>query len=179
MIDFSIQHSAFSIQHSALHNARVIFARALRSWQHAKGVAFLAAAALAIGIGAATAIYSVVNAVMLKPLPLPEGNASSPCSKAIFSILTESGPYRARTSRPFSTGATRSTCSGGHRGSGQNLVFGGEAHHVSGIRLTIPFAQNLGVDPHIGRWFTDETGVMISNGLWRRLGSDAAIVGKR
>ena len=117
------------IQHSALHNARVIFARALRSWQHAKGVAFLAAAALAIGIGAATAIYSVVNAVMLKPLPT---NASSPCSKAISSILTESGPYRGRTSRPFSTGATRSTCSGGHRGSGQNLVFGGEAHHVSG-----------------------------------------------
>ena len=78
----------------------------------------------------------------------------------------------------FSTGATRSTCSGGHRGSGQNLVFGGEAHHVLVSGSTIPFAQNLGVDPHIGRWFTDETGVMISNGLWRRLGSDAAIVGK-
>ena len=156
----------------------MILGRAWRSWQHAKGVALLATAALAIGIAAATAIYSVVNAVMLKPLPLPEGER--------FIALFEGNlldPHRIGTlpRQEIETFQQRShsfDLFGWYRGSGQNLVFGGEAHHVRGIRLTLPFAQNLGVDPQIGRWFTDETGVMISYGLWRRLGSDPAIVGK-
>jgi hypothetical protein len=45
---------------------------AWRSWSHAKGIAFIASAALAVGIGATTAIYSVVNTAMLKPLPYPD-----------------------------------------------------------------------------------------------------------
>src|SRR5713226_2550281 len=44
-----------------------------RSWKNAKAVALLAATALAIGIGSATAIYTVVEAVLLKPLPWPHG----------------------------------------------------------------------------------------------------------
>ena len=45
----------------------------LQAWRNDKAVAFLAAAAFATGIGAATAIYTVVNAVMLKPLPYGDG----------------------------------------------------------------------------------------------------------
>jgi len=48
--------------------------QAWRSWRGAKGVALLAAAALAIGIGSTTAIYTVVNAVLLKPLPYRDGD---------------------------------------------------------------------------------------------------------
>ena len=47
--------------------------QAWRAWQGSRGVALLAAVALAVGIGSTTAIYSVVNAVMLKPLPYPDG----------------------------------------------------------------------------------------------------------
>src|SRR5688500_19193476 len=58
----------------AVHNAAVFFSQAWRAWQGARGVALLAATALAIGIGSTTAIYSVVNAVMLKPLPYRDGD---------------------------------------------------------------------------------------------------------
>jgi len=46
---------------------------AWRSWRRAKIVTLLAATALAVGIGSATAMYSVANAVMLEPLPYPDG----------------------------------------------------------------------------------------------------------
>ena len=52
----------------------VFISQAWRAWQGARGVALLAAAALAVGIGSTTAIYSVVNAVMLKPLPYRDGD---------------------------------------------------------------------------------------------------------
>jgi hypothetical protein len=50
-----------------------VVAHAWQSWRSARSVFVMAAGALAVGIGATTAIYTVVNAVMLKPLEYPEG----------------------------------------------------------------------------------------------------------
>ena len=157
---------------------RVILTRAWRSWQHARGVALLAAAALAVGIGAATAIYSVVNAVMLKPLPLPEGERFIALFEGNLNEPKRIGTLQRRDVEIFQQRSHSFDLFGWYRGSGQNLVFGGEAHHVEGVRLIPTFAHSLGVDPALGRWFTDETGVVLSHGLWRRLGSDPAIIGK-
>src|SRR5262249_61205736 len=52
----------------------MILTQAWRSWRNSKAVAMLAAIALAAGIGSATAIYTVVNGVMLKPLPYWDGD---------------------------------------------------------------------------------------------------------
>ena len=60
--------------HPPLHNPGMLVLQAWRSWRNDKAVAFLASAAFAAGIGAATAIYTVVNAVMLKPLPYRDGD---------------------------------------------------------------------------------------------------------
>jgi putative ABC transport system permease protein len=51
-----------------------MFKQAWQSWRRAKAVALLVAVALAIGIGSATSIYTVVSAVMLKPLPYRDGD---------------------------------------------------------------------------------------------------------
>src|SRR5215510_1446467 len=51
-----------------------ILLQAWRSWKSAKGVALLAIVAFAIGIGSATAIFTVINGVMLRPLPYPDGD---------------------------------------------------------------------------------------------------------
>ena len=52
---------------------RTLLSHAWQGWKRAPGVAVLAALALAVGIGSSTAIYTVVNAVMLRPLPLRRG----------------------------------------------------------------------------------------------------------
>ena len=44
--------------------------------------------------------------------------------------------------------------------------------------MTLPLVRELGVDPVLGQWFHDESGVVLSSALWRQLGSDPAIVGK-
>jgi hypothetical protein len=49
------------------------FSQAWASWKSAPGVALLAVVAFAVGIGAATTIFTVVNGVLLRPLPYPDG----------------------------------------------------------------------------------------------------------
>src|SRR5882757_457115 len=72
-----------------------VLAQAWRSWRSGRSVLALAAAALAIGIGATTAVYTVVNAVMVKPLAYEHGDR--------FGVLFggTKGDPKARTSLAF------------------------------------------------------------------------------
>lgn len=152
--------------------------QAWRSWRGATGVALLAAAALAAGIGSATAIYTVVNAVMLKPLPYRDGARFV----ALFSTTTTDpehyGTLTVADAAIYQGRATSFDAFGWFRESSKNLIFAGEPRHVGGVAVTTPLVHQLGVEPALGRWFTDDSGVVISNGLWRELGSDRDIVGK-
>ncbi len=152
--------------------------QAWRSWMRAKAVGVLAALALAVGIGASTAIYTVVNAVMLRPLPyqgserfvaLYGSNARDPNERAShrFPHLIE---YQQRT-RSFEV-------FGWFTRRNFNLTAPGVPRHVSGAAVTPSLAHHLGVTPMLGQWFGDESGAVISYGLWRDLGSDPALVGK-
>ena len=152
--------------------------QAWRSWRNDKAVAFLAAAAFAAGIGSATAIYTVVNAVMLKPLPYRDGDRFV----AIFSAATNDpehyGSLSFRDAQTYQERTSVFDAFGWFRFAGKNLTFAGEPHHVEGVAVTRLLVRQLGVDPTLGNWFQDETGVVISAPLWRRLGADAGIVGK-
>ena len=159
---------------------RVIYAwrEAWRSVWSAKAPTLLAATALAVGIGSATAIYSVVNAVMLKPLPYPDGERFV----AVFAVdardPARSSRLRSDDARTFEERTRAFDAFGWFREAGKNLTFAGEPHHVHGVAVTVPLVEQLGVQPIVGRWFRDQSGVVISSPLWQRLGNDPAIIGQ-
>ena len=161
-----------------------IVSAAWRSWKNAKAVALLAILALAAGIGSTTAIYTVVHAVLLKPLPYQKGERFAALYGASLSepgvssmnypdVLT----YQQRT-HSFDV-------FGWFRFNQFNLTSPGQPEHINGVEVTPTLACGLGVNPMIGRWFCDplhEPGgyaaAVLSNALWRRLGGDPNMMGR-
>jgi predicted permease len=155
----------------------VLLAHVWRSWKSAKAVALLAIVAFAVGIGAATAIFTVINVVMLKPLPYPEGDRFV----ALYGARTnEPGRYSSSNVPDLLEYQARTSSFdvfGWFRLRNFNLTAPGEPQYLSGASITPSLARNLG-PPRLGQWFTDERGAVISSSLWARLGSDPDIVGK-
>jgi putative ABC transport system permease protein len=163
---------------------------ALRMWGRSPGFVVVAVATLALGIGANTTMFSIVNATLLRPLAYPnpdrlvalwEGRASdpSPDSYNIFSLPD----YRDLKARSRTLAEVAILDSGG---SGYNLTSSGEPEQVPGVRVTASFFRVLGVSPFLGRNFTEEEEqpgrdqeVIMSYGLWaRRYGADRSLVGR-
>ena len=158
----------------------------LRLLRRSPGFTVAAVAALALGIGANAAIFSVVNAVLLRPLPFPDSErivAVQPLSTStsVRARLAASYPdffdWKAQ-SRSFSAMAT-------HRGIGATLTGVSSAAHLAGHIVSSDFFTVLRVAPALGRAFVaadDRPGnrvVVLSNGAWRtRFGADPAIVGR-
>jgi putative ABC transport system permease protein len=158
----------------------------LRLLRRAPGFTAVAVAALALGIGANAAIFSVVNGVLLRPLPFPDSGrivAVQPLSTAtsVRAKLAASYPdffdWKAQ-SRSFSAMAT-------HRGIGATLTGVTPAAHLSGQIVSSDFFTVLQVLPALGRGFVaadDRAGVrviVLSHGAWQtRFGSDPHIVGR-
>jgi predicted permease len=161
-----------------------LFLQACRSWQNAKGVALLAATALAVGIGSATAIYAVVNGVVLKPLPYAHGDRFAVLYGARFS---EPG-QRSASTYPDMMAYQERTHSfdvfGCFRMNHYNLSSPGQPQYLNGVELAPALASNLGVNPVLGRWFrnpANEPGgysvAVISNALWKRIGGTPDLLG--
>ena len=167
-----------SILQDVRHGVRVL----LRT----PGFTFLALLTLALGIGANTAVFSVVNAVLLRPLPFEnpqdivavweqrarEGSSPGPISAPDFV------DWR-RMAKSFSSIALYS--------SGPfNLTGANDAERIPGARVSPGFLEALGVRPLLGRDFEmpqEQPGhgreVILTYGLWqRRFGGDPAILGK-
>ena len=151
---------------------------AWRAWQRAKAVALLAIVALAVGIGAATAIYTVVHRVMLAPLPY----ANADRFVALYGASVDDPVHYSAHAWPDLVEYQQRTTSfdvfGWYRFGFFNLTFEGEPHHVTGAAVTPSLARGVGVSPIAGQWFSDDSGVVVSYRLWRRLGADPNLVGR-
>jgi predicted permease len=150
----------------------------------AKAPAFTAVAilTLALGIGANTALFSVINSVLLAPLPFPQADRLMALFSKRIAFDTASISYPnfldwQRNNRTFES--LSAYCP-----TDFNLTGAGQAEHIIGEMVSANFFSTLGLQPTSGRWFTpdeDQRGgapvAVISAGLWKRkFGSAANIV---
>ena len=150
--------------------------QAWASWKTAPGIALLAVVAFAVGIGSTTAIFTVINGVLLRPLPYPNGERFV----ALYGArTTEPGTFMS-SSVPDLQDYQRQTTSfdvfGWFQAGGYNLTAPGEPQFVAGAAVTPALARQLGA-PRLGQWFADDSSVVISSSLWRRLGGRPDIIG--
>ena len=156
---------------------------AFRMLRKNPGFTAVAVLTLALGIGANTAIFSVVYGVLFRPLPFPEPNRIVQLAEIYQGQVEEMDltTTQLRSLQEFDQSFERIA---GYTDVGFNLVASNEAEHVRGMPVSADFFQVLGVHPAIGRDFLaeDDQGVgrrvaIISHGLWMRrfAGSPAAL----
>ncbi len=152
------------------------FSQAWASWKTAPGVALLAVVAFAVGIGSATAIFTVINGVLLRPLPYP----SSERFVSLYGASTSApGPFMAMSVpelHDYQQQTTSFDAFGWFRAGRFHLTAPGEPQFVPGAAVTPALARQLG-SPLLGQWFADDSSAVISSALWRRLGGGRDIIG--
>lgn len=148
------------------------------------GFTVVSVLALALGIGANTAIFSVVNAVLLRPLPYRDAD------RLVHVLRTQPPIMRGPISRPdfleWQAQQKVFQAIAAYYFETFNLTGADEAERVSGARVTDDFFSLFGIAPAQGRFFlpTDnQTGAgrvaIISDGMWqRRFGADPQLIGK-
>ncbi|HEY1336026.1 MAG TPA: ABC transporter permease [Bryobacteraceae bacterium] len=162
---------------------------ALRTLVHDRAFAAITVLSLAIGIGANAAIFSMVNGVLLQPLPyrdpgrlvdisqfIPKFAKQYPVLPVNVGILME---WR-KQSKSFESIAAARTA-------GTNLTGAGEPEVLTIARVSANMFPLLGVQPRLGRAFTeneDAAGqdrvVILADGLWRRrFHADSAVIGRK
>jgi len=159
---------------------------ALRQLRKSPGFTAVAVITLALGIGANTAIFSNVNALLLRPFDLPDLNRVV----AIWETVPKENITQARAAPANFRDWTEQSHSFDYlaaiQGWDANLTGGGIAERTEGYRVTSDFFSLLGVAPLLGRNIGDvdfQQGaapvVVLSQRFWRKhLGSDPSIVSK-
>jgi putative ABC transport system permease protein len=156
----------------------------LRMLRRTPGFTAAALTTLALGIGANTAIFSVIDAVLLRPLPFPDADRlvtvgeRTPLGQSSNIGFATMADWRER-SRSFEQLALMRT-------SLPTLVTDGEAERLQGVRVSGNYFDMMRVRPALGRGFTmDEDRpdhrfvAILSDSLWRRrFGADPSIVGR-
>ena len=159
---------------------------AVRLQQKNPAFTIVAVIALALGIGANTAIFSVVNTVLLQPLPYKDPERLV----MVWEEATKAGyPTDTPTAANFVDWRDQNHVFEGMAAiddTSFNLTGSGDPERLEGRRVSADLFPLLGVEPQLGRVFTateDQPGservVLLSYGLWqRRFGGDTGIVGK-
>ena len=154
---------------------------ALRSLRNRPLFAVVAIVTLALGIGATTTLFTIVNAVLLRPLPYPDAGRivtiTEQQERKDLSVAQVPDYYAWRHASAFSSIAM-------YGGTSRVVRISGAPVRVSGQSVSASFFPVFQARPAMGRTFRPDEDVdggpdvvVLSDSLWRRLGADPAMVG--
>jgi predicted permease len=161
----------------------------LRTLRRDRGFTAFAILIVGLGIGASATIFSVVNAVLVRPLPFRDPG------RLVWVVNHDTAGLSGQTTQvghllDLRTRAQSFSELAGYMafyGVGDHLLSGsGQPERLSGVDVTGNFFQTLGIQPQFGRLFTAEEcqwhgpkAVLLGHGIWtRRFGADPSIVGR-
>ncbi|MGH9936485.1 MAG: ABC transporter permease, partial [Blastocatellia bacterium] len=150
------------------------------------GFTLIAVVTLALGIGANTTIFSVVNAVLLRPLPYQEPERLAQVWETWLPGEVSSGRVSPNNFADWRKQARSFDELGAYWLWLYTLTGTNEPTEVAGMKVSANFFATLGVSPQLGRAFLPEEEqpeknrvAIISHGFWqRRFGGDAAVIGR-
>jgi putative ABC transport system permease protein len=154
-------------------------------WKH-RFATFVCAGALALGMGANTAIFSMAEAFLLHPVPLEEVNRIVALVDSQPTRGVENTPVAPATYLEWQAQANSFEQVGAYSWDGVNFTGDGTPQKIQDFLITPNFFSVLGVQPQLGRDFLAEEGqpgrnqeLILSYGLWeRRYASDPKVLGK-
>ena len=160
---------------------------ALRTLRKTPGFTFFAVLTLALGIGATSTIFSVVNTVLLSPLPYRDAGRIV----AVYEFSARDGvdgfPVSPANFLDWRRDAQSFASIAASRGQSMNFTGRGTVpERIFGARVTASYFEVLGLQPRLGRAFTAEEdapngprAVVLSDALWRRrFSADPTVVGQ-
>ncbi len=164
-----------------MHNLKQDIRYALRQLNRSRGFALVAILTLALGIGANTAIFSVIDSILLEPLPFPNQDRLMQLTAGTDYYNYPKGWIREYQRRAHSfAGISAYTLNAEF-----NVTGGGTAARAFGSSVSTNLFEILGVHPAMGRFFSpaeenlgQDRVVILSNGFWKQqFGGDPNIVG--
>ncbi|MFN0181561.1 MAG: ABC transporter permease [Gemmatimonadales bacterium] len=167
---------------SALHAAAMALSHGLRSLRRAPSFVALAALTLALGIGATTAIFSVVNGVLLQSLPYPDADRLVVLRNSVADVNHSEPEVWDYTKEVPAFAAVAA-----YRQSSPVLGTAAEPERIPVVLASASLLPALGVVPELGRGYgadedlagASDRVVVISHGLWiRAFGGDRAVLGR-
>ena len=156
----------------------------LRVLRKSSGFTAVAVLTMALGIGANTAIFTVVYGVLLRPLPFPEPDRIVMLAESYKQLMGEKSVTATELNRLSRYGEPFEYMAG-YTQVGYNLAIGNAAEHLRGMPVNAQYFRVLGIRPMLGRDFLDEEDrgdgqrvAIVSYAVWmRRLGGDPGRIG--
>lgn len=160
---------------------------AIRQLRKSPGFALTTILTLALGIGATTAIFSLINAVLLRPLPFPQPDRLMSVG-LIHTSVTKSGPPESLSYPDFFDWRTRNRTFeslASYHGDNHTLTGNGTPRQLEAQTVSSEFFRLLGINPLLGRGFVAEDEkpgthvAVLSHETWQSVfGGDPSIVGR-
>lgn len=161
----------------------------LRTYAKNLGFSIIATLTIALGIGASAAVFSVINAILLKPLPYPHAERIAipwRLAPAGLNLGYNEIPWGLLSFQRMSRASKVFESVGAFKSDTFNLTGSGDPALLEGMRASAGFFRALGIAPILGRTYTaseDQPGheheVVLSHRLWLdRFGGDPSILGR-